>query len=171
MWRPWGRSEMRKLALLMAVALVVACSAFEPDVGPVQGDGSSASACSLGASGYGTSYGAPNGQAAIVDFCTVDGGTIDGLCDTCEVANCCAERVACYSDQTCSCADEALDPCLSAVPADAASPDGESEGGLSAATSSALAACWSAFTSSGSIGQARYECLRVSCREPCQIPD
>jgi hypothetical protein len=149
------------LVLVGAVVVVHACSVFEPDVGPLQSDGA-ASACDLGASGYGTTYGAPTGSSATTDFCTVDGGTIQGECDSCEVASCCTQRVACYSDQACSCADQTLDTCLGPLPT--------GEAGLGDA-GPAAAACWSTFSGVGSIGQARYACLRASCAGPCQIPD
>jgi hypothetical protein len=146
--------------LLATVACAGACSAFNPAVGPLQ-DGGAAPACTLGSAGYGSSpaygtpYGAPTGQAATNDFCTPEGGTIGGPCDVCEAASCCAERVACYSDQTCSCADEALDVCTTAA-----------DGGTAATL-----ACWSAFAGSGTIGQTRYACLQKSCGSACQIPN
>jgi hypothetical protein len=151
--RPW---------LLGAALAASACSAFEPEVGPLQEDGAAGSSCSLGMSGYGTSYGAPSGQAATVDFCTADGGTIQSACDSCESVSCCAERIACYTDQGCSCADQALDGCLGSVaPVEAGSGDAGPQ----------LGACWSQFVAAGSPGQARYTCLRAACAGACQIPD
>ena len=147
------------LPLLAVVETLGACSTFEPNVGPLQNEDASAAAiaCALGASGYGTAYGSPSGQAATNDFCTADGGTIQGPCDVCEAASCCAQRIACYSDHTCSCADTALDSCTGSV-TDASAP-------------TATAVCWSTFSASGSIAATRYACLRTSCQSACQIPN
>jgi hypothetical protein len=144
----------------VSVFAVGACSTFSPNVGPLQ-DGATAApapACTLGASGYGTSYGSPNGQVAVSDFCTTDGGTLEGACDQCEAANCCAHRVACYTDHTCSCADDALDTCTSAIP------------DASANAAPALKACWTTFAASSTIAEARYQCLQMSCLAACRIP-
>jgi hypothetical protein len=91
-------------ALVFLGPTVGACSTFNPNVGPLQSDGSAvvANACALGSDGYGTSLGSPTGAAATEDFCSPDGGTLATACDTCEAASCCAQRVACYTDQTCS---------------------------------------------------------------------
>src|SRR5579862_1426153 len=125
----------RIVSVFLTLASAAACSAFDPKVGGVQGNTTTtpAPACTLGAGGYGASYGSPNGQVAQADFCTVDGGTLGGDCDVCEAMNCCAQRVACYTDETCSCGDDALDPCMTAA-ADA-----------SANATSALKACWTTF--------------------------
>jgi hypothetical protein len=156
---------------LWALAAALGCSVFEPDVGPLQNDGAAPSTCSLGTSGYGTTYGAPSGQAATVDFCTVDGGTIQGACDSCEAASCCAQRVACYSDQACSCADQTLDACLGSLPpSPVPAGDGGSDGGTSDA-GAAAGACWAMFAATGAAGQLRYACLRSACAQACQIPD
>jgi hypothetical protein len=144
----------------VSFAAAGACSTFSPNVGPLQ-DGATAApapACSLGTSGYGTSYGSPNGQVAVSDFCTTDGGTLSGDCDQCEAMNCCAHRVACYTDQTCSCADDALDTCMNAV------SDASTNG------ASTLKACWTTFAAASTIAQARYQCLRASCLAACRIP-
>jgi hypothetical protein len=149
----------RILTVSLSLASVGACSAFDPKVGGVQGDGTTpAPACTLGAGGYGASYGSPNGQVAQADFCTADGGTLQGDCDVCEAMNCCAQRVACYTDQTCSCADNALDPCTSAV-TDA-----------SANAASTLKACFTTFAASNTIASSRYQCLLKSCAAACHIP-
>jgi hypothetical protein len=143
----------------IALTLVLGgCSAFDPNVGPARSDGAAASTCTIGAGGYGASYGSPDGQAATNDFCSADGGTLQSACDTCEAASCCAQRVACYSDKTCSCADSALDPCTTA----ASGPYGSAAG---------VAACWSTFAASGAIASARYACLTASCASACQIPN
>jgi hypothetical protein len=145
------------LLLLVAVASAAACSTFDPAVGPLQvaDSGASASTCALPANGYAASYGAPTGAAAAAAFCSVDGGTIGGPCDTCEAASCCADRVACYSDHTCACGDEALDACTSSLSGDAGAAES--------------LACWSAFAATGSIAQTRYACLRTWCSEVCGI--
>jgi hypothetical protein len=158
------------LALLSATLVAAACSLFEPSAGPLVNDGSAASACGLGTSGYGTAYGAPSGASATTDFCAADGGTIQGPCDECEAKSCCPERVACYSDQGCSCADEALDTCTGAATGDAAVPtDASDGGGLTLEAREALASCYSTFEAESSIAAARYACLRASCASACEI--
>jgi hypothetical protein len=148
---------LRPLLALVGVSFstIGACSTFDPSVGPLQHDGATVAACSLGSNGYGSSYGSPTGQAAANDFCTSDGGSLESACDLCEAASCCAQRVACYTDQTCSCADSALDPCASAA-ADA--------------SADALKTCWTAFSMTSAIAAARYQCLRTSCPAACKIP-
>jgi hypothetical protein len=141
---------------IVALSPLVACSTFDPHVGRLQNDGAAVATCSLGASGYGTTYGSPAGGAATADFCTADGGTLAGPCDTCEAASCCPTRVACYSDQSCSCADTALDACITAVP--------------DASATSSLLACWTAFGATNVIAEARYACLTKLCSTACQIP-
>jgi hypothetical protein len=128
--------------------LLTGCSALDPTVGPPVVMG-----CTLGSNGYGSSQSGystpPSGETAIADFCTIDGGSIEGTCDTCEAMSCCMQRVECYLDQVCSCADMTLDNCT----ADAAVTD----------------VCWTTFVSSGAIGAARYQCLQASCAAACQI--
>jgi hypothetical protein len=124
-----------------------ACSAFDPAASPTQQKADAASGCGLGSNGYATAYGAPSGRAATNAFCTVDGGTLGGPCDRCEATSCCALRVACYGDTTCSCADVSLDGCLGS-------------GG---------AACWNAFATSGLIAGGRFDCLRAACSSACGI--
>ncbi len=145
-----------RFLFLFALPSLVGCSTFDPNVGHLQNDGAAAT-CMLGTSGYGTSYGSPTGGAATAAFCTADGGSITSPCDTCEATNCCPARVACYSDQTCSCADSMLDTCLTAVP--------------DASATSAITACWSAFAATNTIAEARFACLTKSCSSACQIPD
>lgn len=139
------------------LALAGACSTFDPTAGAPQGAGDAG--CGLGASGYGTAYGSPTGSAATAAFCTADGGTFGGACDACEAASCCALRVACYSDATCSCADQTLDTCTTALP-DAAED----------AAAAAAGSCWTAFAAASSIAEERYECLRGACASACGIP-
>ncbi len=155
--------RMRKLGLSLLLFgthwAAPACSALTPEVGPLV-DASAApppaATCTVGSSGYGTSYGSPSGQAATTDFCSEDGGTIQGPCDVCEAKSCCAQRVACYSEEACSCADEALDSCTSAD-----SPD----------ASTALTACWTAFAGTDAVAEARYACLKTWCAGVCEIPN
>ncbi len=156
------RAARTVAGLVSFVSLLTACSSFEPNVGPLQGDGAAASTstCALGASGYGSSYGSPSGQSAANDFCAADGGTIQGPCDVCEATSCCAQRVACYSEQTCSCADTLLDTCLSSV----------SVGDAGADAAASAAPCWSTFSKSDAVAAARYQCLVASCKAACQIP-
>jgi hypothetical protein len=159
MLRPRMTRLQRIFTGFLSVATLGACSAFDPKVGGVQGNSTTpAPACTLGAGGYGASYGSPNGQVAQADFCTVDGGTLGGDCDVCEAMNCCAQRVACYTDQTCSCGDDALDTCTTAA-ADA-----------SANTTSSLKACFTTFAAVSAIATSRYQCLQKSCATACHIP-
>jgi hypothetical protein len=155
------RFASRHAALIVATLAPFACSAFNPSVGPLRGDaGAPAPACSLGAGGYASSYGS---QSPTVVFCSLDGGMVEGACDTCEATFCCSQRVACYSDQTCSCADETFDNCLST----AEPPDG----GGSDAGAASTGACWNALRGSGGIGQARVQCLKTNCKSVCGVPD
>jgi hypothetical protein len=144
--------------LLVAAPAVGACSAFNPNVGPLQNDGSAvvANACALGSDGYGTSLGSPTGAVAAQDFCSADGGTLATACDTCEAASCCTQRVACYTDQACSCADTTVDACLNSSPTSDAS--------------SGASACWASFTATGTIAQARLQCLTKWCKGVCPLP-
>ncbi len=152
----------------VAVLAASACSTFDPNVGPLQNDGAAASTCALGASGYGTSYGSPSGQAAANAFCTADGGTLEAPCDVCEATNCCTQRVACYTAEGCSCADTALNGCMAA--AAETGEGGGTDDAAAAAASRALAACWSAFESTSATAKSRYQCLTNWCSAQCQIP-
>ena len=143
-----------RVALLASLGISVACSAFDPNVGPLQRDAGPASTCELGASGYGSTLGAPSGQAAANDFCTAEGGTLESACDECEATSCCDTRVACYSDQGCSCADTALDACMAA---------------LGDASTKGAAACWATFAATSALASARNTCVESNCKAPCGL--
>ena len=156
-----SRTLRSPFAALLPVAFATAgaCSTFDPAVGGLQvADSGAPSACALPSNGYAASFGSPQGQAAVDAICSPDGGSLEGPCDACEAVSCCAERVACYSDHACSCADEGVDACLSAAP----------DSGAAAAT--ATLACWGTFAASGTIAQTRYACLQKWCAVACQIP-
>jgi hypothetical protein len=148
---------MRVVLALSSLALVagLACSAFNPQVGPTQdacnaeGPGSAAPPAMAG---YGSSAGggrAPPLQPSSI--CTPDGGD---ACEGCESQFCCPTREACYEDPVCHCADQALDLC-----SESAGDDPKR-----------LAACYAAFTGEGAVEKARVACVQTWCRAVCGLP-
>jgi hypothetical protein len=137
----------RLSACVALLSALCSCSLVDPRVGPAQ------ASCTAEGSGYGsgTGYGTDAGAS-----CAADSGS---GCDDCESAHCCATRLACYGDAVCGCADKALDPCLEAAGDDAA-----------ADASDTVARCWSAFTATGGVAQARVSCQRTWCKDVCGIP-
>lgn len=162
------------LALVLGT-VVVACSAFEPEVGPPQA--SKATMCShppsagggnpyiYGASDSGqSSSGGPTPANASDPRCQPDSGYVGGACDACENTYCCATRFACYDDPACACADVALDACLSALTTDSGAHVWADGGRTDAASatpapgSGSVAQCWAQFAATDSIAQGRVDC-------------
>jgi hypothetical protein len=122
------------------------CSLLSAEVGPAQG--SCAAAGNVDAGGSGNAY-APAATMQGSATCGIDAGS---ACDDCESKWCCAQRVACYSDPVCACADSNLDSCRSWADASSA---GE---------------CWDTFASEGTVESTRVACLTAWCAGVCSIP-
>jgi hypothetical protein len=149
---------------LVSALVLVACSAVEPQVGPIQASCPGGGGYGVGYvdSGYGGGAGYDASSGCIDPRCLPDGGYDDNACDSCENTYCCAKRFACYADSACFAADKNIDACVTAA-ADAGAGDaGDS--------SDAIAACWSTFTASGTVAMARVACQRRWCQTPCGVP-
>jgi hypothetical protein len=143
-------STRRKFPSLFLGALAVAaCSWVEPQVGPLK------ASCSVGSGG--SNAGGEYGGGGAAQLCMPGAGS---ACDQCESASCCGTRVACLSDPTCACADQALEACQGDVMTDGGVTD----------RSSAAARCWDVFSGTGSLAQARAACQRASCQTVCAVP-
>jgi hypothetical protein len=135
------------LRTLAALTLVCSgCSLLSAQVGPAQGSCAAAGDVESGGSGnpYGTAAAPMQGAAT----CGSDAGS---PCDNCESKWCCAQRVACYDDPVCACADSNLDSCRSWADASGA---GE---------------CWDTFASAGTVESTRVACLTAWCAGVCSI--
>jgi hypothetical protein len=86
--------------------------------------------------------------------CAPDGGYVDNACDSCENANCCSTRFACYDNASCDAANKAFDDCLTNAGKDVA----------------AVKACWDTLSTSSSIAKARVDCQRSKCQAACEVP-
>jgi hypothetical protein len=164
------------LGALVLSAWGAACTALDPEVGPLRGT------CP-GGSTYENEYPGSAGAAGEEDPRCLDPATADNECAACENRNCCATRFGCYDDTACGCADIEFDECLEATEevgaTDGKAPGerdgGESDGGESGGESdggsaTAKAACWAEFAASGPTAAARVECQRAHCQKECDVP-
>ena len=128
--------------LCFAPLAVAACTALDPEVGAFRGNCTGES-----------EYGPPTGVTGDgYSRCAPGSGTAHDACGECENANCCGPRFACYDDQICLCADQALDECLE---------DGDDP----------ASDCYEAFLASGKKAKDRVACLRAACAEACAVPE
>ena len=141
------------LSLLGLFAL--GCSALSPEVGPQQDMCGAASFISGagtnagGSSAYGTQTGGQTASIRIV--CSADAGS---ACDDCEAKWCCTQRLDCYQDPVCACADTQMDSCQDSAGEDSAAAEG----------------CWRTFASQGTVEATRLTCIQAWCAGPCGAP-
>jgi hypothetical protein len=135
--------------LVMLGFIASGCSSFDPRVGPSQ-ESCGAEALSSTTSTT-TGYAGTTSVGATPTICVADAGS---ACDDCESRWCCATRLPCYEDPVCACKDQALDTCVAAAGSD----------------TSAVGACWNAFTSAGTVEAARVACEIEWCQAACEIP-
>ncbi len=122
------------------------CSLLDAQVGAAQGSCAAAGNVQTG-SGGGGAYG-PAASTQGTPTCGIDAGS---ACDDCETKWCCAQRLACYDDPVCACADSNLDSCRSWA-------DASSQGD-----------CWDTFASAGTVESTRVACLIAWCAGVCSI--
>lgn len=156
---------LRVLAPASVALGIFACSAFEPETGPLRDSGTAAPTAtdpgdnSPSTSGGGYDYGdaAPLVEGGPDPRCAADGGIADNDCDRCENAGCCATRFDCYDDMGCASANMTFDACIASLDA-----------GLQYPPTAAM--CWNAFSSSSAIATARVACQRAKCQTVCDVP-
>jgi hypothetical protein len=140
------------LSVAGGCALLGGCSLVDPNVGPSQTGCAAQAGATPSSTGYYGSASANTGEGT----CSADAGS---ACDDCESRWCCPTRLSCYADPVCNCADQAMGTCEDKVTDAAASDSGAYP-----------PQCWSAFSASGEIAEARVSCLRAWCQKVCGVP-